>query len=442
MIWTIVLFVITISLLVTIHEFGHFILAKLCGVKVECFSIGFGKKLIKHTTKKGTEFSISAIPLGGYVKMADTRVQTLSEDQTHTAFDKKPIYKRALIVSAGPMANFLLALIVYWIIFQIGVTVYPVKIEQTFANTPASSINIPQDAELKLIDGIKVESWKDVSKELLRKMGDNTITITYSYGENNQTETQNIDISKWEFDVEKSSPIMAFGFKPAPIEILPIISKVMSNSAAEKAQLEIGDRIISYNGIIYKDWELFTKVVKKGNKINLVINRNGVLLQRELTPSMIKQANGEIIGVAGIYPSNNTTVKQYGIVSALIKGSEQTIDTVKSIIRSFYQLITGTLSLKNLSGPITIAQGAAQMADYGLVPYLYFLAFISVSLGIVNLLPLPVLDGGHLLFLLIEKIKGSPLSEVKQEIFYRIGIFLLMAIMGVAIFNDFTRLSL
>lgn len=441
MIWTTLIFLITISVLVTVHEFGHFIIARLCGVRVECFSIGFGKKLWSYTSKKGTEFAIACIPLGGYVKMLDGRNTQLTEQEIPFAFNHKSIAKRAAIISAGPIANFILAALVYWLIFQIGVLTYPVKIAQIIANTPAASVNIPQGAELKTIAGIKIESWSDVNSALINEMGKENVVITYDTPTAHHNEIW-VDIKNWQFDIEKQSPIAAFGFMPAPVEIYPIISKIVPQSAAEKAGLQIGDEIQSYNNQTYHDWDSFVTLIKTGQPIKLNVKRGNQSVVLTLTPQMDVNAKGERIGVVGIYPTNNTSVKQYDIVSAFVKSIDQTGLTIKLVVRSFYQLITGVISIKNLSGPITIAKGAGQTASYGFVPYLFFLAFISISLGVINLVPLPMLDGGHLIFLLIEKMKGSPLSTATQEVMYRLGFILLMVIMGIALFNDFLRLSL
>ncbi|WP_392558386.1 RIP metalloprotease RseP [Orbus mooreae] len=441
MIWTTLIFLITISVLVAVHEFGHFIIARLCGVKVECFSIGFGKKLYSYTSKKGTQFSLSVIPLGGYVKMLDGRNVELTDDEKPFAFDHQSILKRAAIISAGPVANFIFAIIAYWIIFQLGVVSYPVKVQSVLPNTPAASINIPENMELKSIAGIKVDSWGDVNSALITEMGKDALTLGYETEQGEQYQ-QTINIKNWKFDIEKVSPITAFGFVPAQIEIYPIVSKIVANSAAEKAGMAVGDTIVAYNNKPYDSWENFVALVKQGQPIQLEVERENKQLMLDLIPSIEINDKGEKIGIVGIYPTSNTIVKQYGIVGAFVKGLDQTKLTIISVVRSFYQLATGVISLKNLSGPVSIAKGAGQTASYGFVPYLFFLAFISISLGVINLVPLPMLDGGHLVFLLIEKIKGSPLSREIQEACYRLGFVLLMIIMGIAFFNDFVRLSL
>lgn len=442
MIWSTIIFLITITILVSFHEYGHFIIARLCGVRVEQFSIGFGRNLWSYISKKsGTKFSISLIPLGGYVKMLDGRnsAHPLSDTDINFAFNHKSIAKRAAIILAGPIANFLLALIIYWIIFQIGVVRYPVAIDKILPNTPAATINISPQSELKAINGYKIESWGDVNSALISALGDDIVNIEYQT-QSKDIYQQSINIVDWHFDIEKESAITAFGFKPAKVIFYPIISKIISDSAAELAGLKVGDEIVTYNNIQFDNWDNFSALIRTAKPITLGIKRDNQLLSIELEPKQELDHNGQLIGIAGIYPSNNTSVKQYDIVSAFLKGSEQTISTMRIVMRSFYQLMSGALSIKSLSGPVGIAQSAGQSAHNGMISYLYFLAFISISLGIMNLLPLPILDGGHLLFLLIEKLKGSPLTDAQQNVFYRIGFLFLIILLGIALFNDFIRL--
>lgn len=442
MIWSTIIFLITITILVTFHEYGHFIIARLCGVRVEQFSIGFGRNLWSYISKKnGTKFSISLIPLGGYVKMLDGRssAHPLSETDINFAFNHKSIAKRAAIILAGPVANFLLALIIYWIIFQIGVVRYPVTIDKILPNTPAATIIIPPQSELKAINGFKIESWSDVNSALIAALGNDIVNIEYQT-QNKDIYQQSINIVDWNFDIEKESAITAFGFHPAKVIFYPTISKIISDSAAELAGLKVGDEIVTYNNIQFDNWDNFSAQIRTAKPINLGIKRDNQLLFIDLEPKQELDHNGQLIGIAGIYPSNNTTVKQYDIVSAFWKGCEQTISMMRIVMRSFYQLMSGALSIKSLSGPVGIAQSAGQSAHNGIISYLYFLAFISISLGIMNLLPLPILDGGHLLFLLIEKLKGSPLTDAQQNVFYRIGFLFLIILLGIALFNDFIRL--
>ncbi len=427
------------SILVTVHEFGHFFVARLCGVHVECFSIGFGKKIWSHKFSNGTEFVIAMIPLGGYVRMLNEGAKKTSSDDEKFAFNRKKIWQKMAIIFAGPFANFVLAAIIYWIIFLNGVMVYPIKVKDTIANTPASTLQIPYGAELKTIDNIAINSWNDVNLALVSVLGENSVSLSYIDKDNNGNPievTKSADISHWNFDIEKESSITAFGLLPKTLEVYPIVSKIVPKSAAEKAGLQVGDEIISYNNHLYTNWNDFSTEIKKANAMVLKVKRDNSEIYLDLIPTV--QKNGE--GVAGLYPSSEAVVKQYGFLEGLGKSIEQTVLTTKITVGSLYQLITGVIGLKHLSGPITIAKSAGQTASYGFTSYLYFLAFISISLGVINLVPLPILDGGQLVFLLLEKIKGKALSEQTQERLFRIGFFLLILIMGIALFNDFLRL--
>ena len=439
MLWPLLLFIITISILVTVHEFGHFFVARLCGVHVECFSIGFGKKIWSYKFSNGTEFVIAMIPLGGYVRMLNEEAKKTSSDDEKSTFNRKKFWQKMAIIFAGPFANFVLAAIIYWIIFLNGVMVYPIKVKDTIANTPASTLQIPYGAELKTIDNIAINSWNDVNLALISVLGKNSVSLSYIDKDNNGNPievTKSADISHWNFDIEKESSITAFGLLPKTLEVYPIVSKIVPKSAAEKAGLQVGDEIISYNNHLYTNWNDFSTEIKKANVMVLKVKRGNSEIYLNLIPTV--QKNGE--GVAGLYPSSEAVVKQYGFLEGLGKSIEQTVLTTKITVGSLYQLITGVIGLKHLSGPITIAKSAGQTASYGFTSYLYFLAFISISLGVINLVPLPILDGGQLVFLLLEKIKGKALSEQTQERLFRIGFFLLILIMGIALFNDFLRL--
>lgn len=439
MLWALLLFIITMSILVTVHEFGHFFIARLCGVYVERFSIGFGKKMWSYKFLSGTELVIAMIPLGGYVRMLNEKAQHTSIHDEKFAFNRKKTWQKMAIIFAGPFANFVLAAIIYWVIFLNGVMVYPVKVKDTIANTPASKLYIPYGAELKTINNININSWNDVNLALISVLGKNSVSLSYIDTDNNGNLIEvikNVDISHWNFDIEKESSITSFGFLPKTLEIYPIVSKIVPKSAAEKAGLQVGDEIISYNDHLYTNWNDFSSEIKKANAMVLKVKRGNNEIYLDLIPKV--QKNGE--GIAGLYPSSEVVVKQYGFLEGLGKSFEQTVLTTKLTVGSLYQLMTGVIGLKHLSGPITIAKSAEQTASYGFTPYLYFLAFISISLGVINLVPLPILDGGQLVFLLLEKIKGKALSDQTQERLFRIGFFLLIVIMGIALFNDFLRL--
>ena len=445
--WNLAAFIIALGVLITVHEFGHFWVARRCGVRVERFSIGFGKALWRRTDKSGTEYVIAMIPLGGYVKMLDERAEPVAPELRHYAFNNKTVGQRAAIIAAGPIANFLFAIFAYWLVFIIGVPgVRPVVGEIT-PNSIAAQAQIQPGTELKAVDGIETPDWDAVRLQLVSKIGDEHTTLSVAQFGSNQRQDKTLDLRHWAFEPDKEDPVSSLGMRPRGPQIEPVLSEVQVNSAASKAGLQAGDRIIKVNGQSLTQWMTFVTLVRDNpdTPLALDIERQGSSLSLTLTPDS-KQVNGKAEGFAGVVPKviplpdEYKTVRQYGPFSAILEASDKTWQLMKLTVSMLGKLITGDVKLNNLSGPISIAQGAGMSAEFGIIYYLMFLALISVNLGIINLFPLPVLDGGHLLFLAIEKLKGGPVSERVQDFSYRIGSILLVLLMGLALFNDFSRL--
>ena len=445
--WNLAAFIIALGVLITVHEFGHFWVARRCGVRVERFSIGFGKALWRRTDKSGTEYVIALIPLGGYVKMLDERAEPVAPELRHYAFNNKTVGQRAAIIAAGPIANFLFAIFAYWLVFIIGVPgVRPVVGEIT-PNSIAAQAQIQPGTELKAVDGIETPDWDAVRLQLVAKIGDEHTTLSVAQFGSNQRQDKTLDLRQWAFEPDKEDPVSSLGIRPRGPQIEPVLSEVQVNSAASKAGLQAGDRIVKVNGQPLTQWMTFVTLVRDNpdKPLALDIERQGSSLSLTLTPDS-KQVNGKAEGFAGVVPKviplpdEYKTVRQYGPFSAVLEASDKTWQLMKLTVSMLGKLITGDVKLNNLSGPISIAQGAGMSAEFGVIYYLMFLALISVNLGIINLFPLPVLDGGHLLFLAIEKLKGGPVSERVQDFSYRIGSILLVLLMGLALFNDFSRL--
>ena len=445
--WNLAAFIIALGVLITVHEFGHFWVARRCGVRVERFSIGFGKALWRRTDKSGTEYVIAMIPLGGYVKMLDERAEPVAPELRHYAFNNKTVGQRAAIIAAGPIANFLFAIFAYWLVFIIGVPgVRPVVGEIT-PNSIAAQAQIQPGTELKAVDGIETPDWDAVRLQLVSKIGDEHTTLSVAQFGSNQRQDKTLDLRHWAFEPDKEDPVSSLGMRPRGPQIEPVLSEVQVNSAASKAGLQAGDRIVKVNGQSLTQWMTFVTLVRDNpdTPLALDIERQGSSLSLTLTPDS-KQVNGKAEGFAGVVPKviplpdEYKTVRQYGPFSAILEASDKTWQLMKLTVSMLGKLITGDVKLNNLSGPISIAQGAGMSAEFGIIYYLMFLALISVNLGIINLFPLPVLDGGHLLFLAIEKLKGGPVSERVQDFSYRIGSILLVLLMGLALFNVFTRL--
>ena len=445
--WNLAAFIVALGVLITVHEFGHFWVARRCGVRVERFSIGFGKALWRRTDKSGTEYVIALIPLGGYVKMLDERAEPVAPELRHYAFNNKTVGQRAAIIAAGPIANFLFAIFAYWLVFIIGVPGVRPVIGEITPNSIAAQAQIQPGTELKAVDGIETPDWDAVRLQLVSKIGDEHTTLSVAQFGSNQRQDKTLDLRHWAFEPDKEDPVSSLGMRPRGPQIEPVLSEVQVNSAASKAGLQAGDRIVKVNGQSLTQWMTFVTLVRDNpdTPLALDIERQGSSLSLTLTPDS-KQVNGKAEGFAGVVPKviplpdEYKTVRQYGPFSAILEASDKTWQLMKLTVSMLGKLITGDVKLNNLSGPISIAQGAGMSAEFGIIYYLMFLALISVNLGIINLFPLPVLDGGHLLFLAIEKLKGGPVSERVQDFSYRIGSILLVLLMGLALFNDFSRL--
>jgi len=444
--WSFVAFIIALGVLITVHEFGHFWVARRCGVRVERFSIGFGKALWQRRDKQGTEYVIALIPLGGYVKMLDERVESVPAELRHQAFNNKAIWQRASIIAAGPVANFIFAVFAYWVVFIHGVPGVRPVVGEIVNGSVAAQAQIVSGMELKAVDGIETPDWDAVRMALIGKIGDAQTVLTVSRFGEEATQQKAVDLRDWQFEPDKEDPVVALGIRPRGPQIETTLAEVQADSPASVAGLQAGDRIVKVDGQPLTQWQSFVMQVRDnpGKEMVLDVNRNGEMVQLHLTPKARPGAKAE--GFAGVIPrviplpDAYKTVRQYGAFDAIGEASAKTWQLMKLTVSMLGKLITGDVKLNNLSGPISIAQGAGLSAEYGMIYYLMFLALISVNLGIINLFPLPVLDGGHLLFLAIEKIKGGPVSERVQDFSYRIGSILLVLLMGLALFNDFSRL--
>ncbi|MBG2914384.1 sigma E protease regulator RseP [Proteus cibarius] len=446
--WNLAAFIIVLGILITVHEFGHFWVARRCGIYVERFSIGFGKAIWRKTDKHGTEFVIAWIPLGGYVKMLDERVAEVAPERRHLAFNNKTVGQRAAVVAAGPIANFLLAIVAYWIVFMIGVPALKPIIADIRPNSIAEQAKLTPGMELKSVAGIETPDQNAVRLALVSKIGAKEVSFVV-LDPNSLSESENIlNLQQWGFDPEKQDPILSLGIMPVGARLDSKIIEVTEGSAAEKAGLQAGDRIVKVDGQPIDTWHPFTYFVRQSpNKaLELLVERNGSSLILNVTPTAVALKDGTEVGQVGaqlqILPPDEQylIMQQYNPFSALYEASDKTWQLMGLTVKMIGKLVVGDVKLTNLSGPVSIAKGAGMSADSGFIYYLMFMALISVNLGIINLFPLPVLDGGHLLFLVIEKIKGGPVSERVQDFCYRIGIMALMLLMGLALFNDFSRL--
>ncbi|MGS0681168.1 sigma E protease regulator RseP [Shewanella sp. 125m-7] len=451
--WNLGSFIVALGILIAAHEYGHFWVARRCGVKVERFSIGFGRAIWRKTGKDGTEYVLAMIPLGGYVKMLDERVDDVPEELKDQAFNRKSVWQRIAIVSAGPIANFIFAIIALYAMYLIGVPAIKPVIDSTLAGTPAAQIVVKEPMQIMAVGNQKVRDWEEVNLALAGHIGDSQVDLTLAplsrlEGGSGDEQTYSLNTQEWKVNPEKELPITAIGlgmYRPA---ILPTLALVSDDGAAGLAGIKVGDTLVAIDGEKYQDWPRFVEIIQgSANKpVSITIRRDGEQFTVKVTPKSRENAEGQLEGVIGVaptsepWPENMKIQLEYGFLDSFPVAVDKTWQLVSVSIKMIGKLLTGDISVKNLSGPISIAQGAGNSANVGLVYFLGFLALISVNLGIINLLPLPVLDGGHLLYYFVEVITGRPVPEKVQEIGFRIGAAMLLMLMSVALFNDFSRL--
>lgn len=444
LLWNALSFVVAIGILVFFHEYGHFWVARKNGVKVIRFAIGFGKPLHSWKDKLGTEYVIGAIPLGGYVRMLDGRIDEVSAEEENYSFNHKSVKQRIAIVAAGPIANFMLAVVFLFVMFIAGVPAIKPVIGDVTENSPAHSAGINPFDEIISVDGQKVVDVETAYYALIQQVGSDTINIDVR--RENNIKSISLNASDWRIEENKVFEGLGFSFfRPKPLLSL---AHIVENSAAQRAGLVKGDTIIAINNVEMESWRQAATIFRNSPEIviELKIEREGQQLDISLKPENKPTKDGFSQGFVGVapgvekWPEGYVFSHQYGIFPAALKSVEQTWLMIKLSFQMIGKLISGDIGIENLSGPISIAEGAGVSAQSGLINFIKFLALISVNLGVVNLLPLPVLDGGHLMYFFIELIRGKPVSERVQNVGFRIGAFLLMMIMGVAIFNDLGRL--
>ena len=429
---------VTLGVLVTFHEWGHFYAARKLGVKVLRFSVGFGKPLWKRTGKDGVEYVIAGIPLGGYVKMLDEREGNVDSADQSMAFNRQPIWKRNIIVAAGPVANFVLAIIVFWIMFMMGTYVVKPITGEPPAQSIAAEAGITANHRIMAVDGQSVAGWKDVTWALVERLGEaGEIELQLESTETGMQKQAVLNISNWQVDDRRPDVLQSLGLQPQT-QLTPVVYNVSSGSAADQAGMQKGDRITQLNDkpvTSFRDISDFMQSVKSTDRISVTVQRGNESLELAAFPQLVD--NRYLLGISA-YP----IVEQQS--AGVWKGFQLALDETWRVIAltatMFKKLVLGEVSTKSLGGPISIAEGAGSSARGGLVYFLSFLGMISVNLGLINLLPVPVLDGGHLLFNLMETIKGKPLSEKAQEFGMKIGIVMVLGLMSIAIFNDIARL--
>ena len=448
----IVAFVVALAVLVSVHEYGHFWLARRCGVKVLRFSIGFGKALFSWRDRLGTEYVIAPIPLGGYIRMLDEREAPVAPEERSRAFNRKHPLIRMGIVLAGPAANFLLAFVVLWLVHMIGLRTLVPVVGDVVPGSPAAVAGIKPGEEIVAVSNRKTRDWDEVDSALLMAAGQEEpveLRLAPASSGGGQDLTSTVRLRDWRVSGKAgASALTESGIIPWQPKLEAVIGGLMPGEAAEKAGLQVGDRILAVDGQAVSDWMAWVAHLRAspGKTLKLDVMRHGEPVSLSLTPSRKSHESGPDTGFVGAevagysWPADKVRTVRQGPVAALRPAFEQTLSWSALTATALARMVTGQLSMDQLSGPVGIARAAGASMASGVSHFLGFLAMLSISLGIINLLPVPVLDGGHFLYHMAEWIRGRPLSQRVQDFGMRVGVILILGMMCTALFNDFSRM--
>ena len=444
-------FLVAIGILVAVHEYGHFWMARRMGIKVLRFSIGFGRVLWSRRDAEGTEYAFSAIPLGGYVKLLDEREGPVSPELLAQAYNRKPVWRRILVLLAGPFANFLFAAVAYWILLVVGTAALKPVIGDVTADSIASRAGLQQGDAIVGVAGKPVTTREGAVLAILDRLMDGTpieLEVQGAEGTASPRELQLLIAGDRRALTEPGALMSGLGFDFWYPTIPTEIGKIVPGSPAEKVGLQIGDRVVAVAGEPVADFQAMVKIVQPspGKTLTFAIDRKGERLDVPIEVEAQREGD-RMVGRIGIQPAaglavpaSMRTIERFGPVSAVGHAIEKTWDMSLLTVRMIWNVATGDVSVKNLSGPINIAEYAGFSARQGILSFLSFLAVVSVSLFVLNLLPIPILDGGQVVYQLAEVVKGSPLSERAQAVGQQIGILLLLVLMSFAFYNDLARL--
>lgn len=437
-------FVAALGILIAVHEYGHFWVARRLGVKVLRFSIGFGAPLWRRRSRNGeTEYVLAAIPLGGYVKMLDEREGPVPEDQRHRAFNNKPIGTRMAVVSAGPAFNFLFAIAAFWLLSLLGVPGLAPVLGHVEPDSMAARAGLQVEERITSVNGEQTPTWEAARLALFHAALDGEPARLEVETAQGGSAARTLDFSERTRPVEPQGLLREIGIEAWGPP--PVVSAVRQGGAADRAGLRPGDRVLALDGEPIRYWHEWVVYVREraGQDIQVTVQRSGETHTVTLRPEEQREGD-QVYGFVGVerapVPEGMVSVRRYGPLEGLGQGFAKTWDMSVLMLRVLGSMLMGEAALSNISGPLTIAQFAGETAALGVTPFINFLAVVSVSLGVLNLLPIPILDGGHLMYYLIELAKGSPVSEQAQQIGQRVGILLLLMLMALAFYNDFMRL--
>jgi regulator of sigma E protease len=446
---TLVAFIVALGVLIVVHEYGHYLAARLCNVRVLRFSVGFGRPLaIWRLGRDATEWVVAAVPFGGYVKMLDEREAPVEAGEAHRAFNRQGVGKRTFIVAAGPVFNFLFAIALYAGLYMYGLPEARPVLADPVAGSAAHVAGLRGADTVRAIEGSPISTWQELRWRVLQAaLERESLRIEVAAADGNLS-THVLDLRGFPSEDVESDALERMGLRLYRPTLEPVIGRVVTGSAAERAGLRTEDRVTQVEDRAIANWEQLVQAVRArpGQLLRLTIERAGSRLPVEVTPDAVSEG-GERIGRIGAAPriapqhADRVVVRvQYGVLESLSKALVKTWDISVFSLRMLGKMLLGQVSWKHLSGPVTIADYAGQSAQMGWIAYATFLALISISLGVLNLLPIPLLDGGHLMYYAIETIKGSPVSERVMELGQRVGLALLLVLMAFAFYNDLNRL--
>ena len=447
---SIIAFIISVGLLITFHEFGHFSVARFFDIKVLRFSIGFGRPIYtRHFGRDRTEFTICLLPLGGYVKMLDDREGTVVQQEKAREFNGKPLWQRFLIVLAGPFFNFIFAIIAYSLIYTIGINALKPIIGHVETTSIASSSGFAEGQEILSINGVSTPTWPTVIDSLVNHVVSGDVVDIQVVNNSGEKQVLSLNLSSISIDEMADGKLLnKLGLNIVKLKLPPIIGEIEKNGPAQSSGLLQNDRIIAVNSNLVDSWQEWVEIIQENpdKSLNVELLRDEALINIELRPKNY-EINGKNIGRIGARPAVNDelyssyfALEQYSLHLAILRAFGKTWEMSVLTLKVLAKMISGDASVKNLSGPISIAKYAGQSASIGATALLTFLAIVSISLGVLNLLPIPLLDGGHLVYYVIEFFTGKPVSDSVQMTGQQIGIVLLFGLMGLALYNDFVRL--